>query len=317
MNILVTGGAGFIGSHLCQQLIRQEHRVIVVDNLHPYYPIEMKKKQLEMIRNVGDFTFHNLDLLEEENVESLFHSEKFDKVIHLAALPGVAYSVEQPDEYVDYDIKATVNVLKYAGKSGVEHVIFSSSSSVYGNQNQIPVTEDMATGVVTSPYAAAKYGAESFCHAFQSLYQFKLTILRFFTVYGPMSRPDMAISIFLDHALNNQPIEVFGRDTARDYTHIEDIVEGIILAFNQKTDNEIYNLGSGQPKTMNELLGYFMEEFPGLKVIKKDHRPGDVKWTWANYEKANREISFSPKVSFEEGIRKTIAKAKQTYKERG
>lgn len=306
MKILVTGGAGFIGGHLCQRLIQLQNDIVIVDNLHSYYSADQKNRQLDMIRQAGDFTFYQMDLLEEDSVRKLFENEKYDIVIHLAALPGVAYSIKKPLEYVDYDIKATINVLKYAGESGVRHFIFSSSSSVYGNQSEIPLREDMATGNVLSPYAAAKFGAESFCQAYQNLYHFKLSILRFFTVYGPFGRPDMAIPIFVKRLLNEQPIHTFGQNSARDYTYIDDIVGGIILCLNQKTQSEIFNLGSGQPIAMIELLKTLQKHFPRMKVIEKGYRQGDALWTWANIEKAKKELGFAPQISFKEGIRRTI-----------
>ncbi len=231
MKIAVTGGAGFIGSHLTKRLITEGHDVTIIDNLDPYYSIARKKQHIKDIEmQVGTVPFIQLDLRHEEETRQLFMDQRFDIVYHLAALPGVSYSVEQPLPYVDYDINATINVLKAAGESEVNRVLFASSSSVYGNQNNGAFHEDMRIGEVESPYAAAKAGAESFCHAFHKLYGFKMTILRMFTVYGPWGRPDMAIPKFTRKLLSNEPIEIYSLDSARDYTYIDDCIKGLFKA---------------------------------------------------------------------------------------
>lgn len=306
MNILVTGGAGFIGSHLSARLIQNGSVVTIIDNLHSYYDVGLKKKQLIEIEKQGTFQFYQTDLLSYEETYEVFKSNHFDAVIHLAALPGVANSLIKPLDYIDYDIKATVNVLKAAGETNVGHVIFASSSSVYGNQKNVPLKEEMATGKVVSPYAAAKYGAESFCHAYSALYGFQMTILRFFTVYGPWGRPDMAITSFISRLRRNQEITVFGEATARDYTFIDDIVDGIIASLYYKESNEIFNLGSANPIEMSELLDELRYYFPTMRVRKGPFRQGDVDSTWADISKAQKLLKFHPTVSFKEGIKRTI-----------
>jgi UDP-glucuronate 4-epimerase len=306
LKIVVTGGAGFIGSHLTAKLLSLNYEVSIIDNLHPYYAPERKRRQLEELVKNNDFSFHQLDLLDNEKTSAVFKLEKPDCVFHLAALPGVPNSLIQPLEYVDYDIKATINVLKAAGESGVQHVLFASSSSVYGNQGNVPLKEDMATGNVVSPYAAAKYGAESFCHAYANLFGYKLTIFRYFTVYGPWGRPDMAISKFIRKLLNNEEIVVYGKGTARDYTFIDDIVSGMIAALHRAEGNEVFNLGAGHPVTMEELLRYLSEYFPQMKIRHASERAGDVKATWANITKAKEKLGYEPKVSIKDGLERTI-----------
>jgi UDP-glucuronate 4-epimerase len=306
MKALVTGGAGFIGSHLTAKLLSLKYEVSIIDNLHPYYSPERKKRQLEKLVKNNDFSFHQLDLLDNEKTSNVFKLEKPDCVFHLAALPGVPNSLIQPLEYVDYDIKATINVLKAAGELGVQHVLFASSSSVYGNQGNVPLKEDMATGNVVSPYAAAKYGAESFCHAYANLFGYKLTIFRYFTVYGPWGRPDMAISKFIRKLLNNEEIVVYGKGTARDYTFIDDIVSGMIAALHRAEGNEVFNLGTGHPVTMEELLRYLSEYFPQMKIRHAPERAGDVKATWADITKAKEKLGYEPKISIKDGLRRTI-----------
>lgn len=303
---MVTGGAGFIGSHVCKELIRKKHDVTIIDSIDSYYSKERKKQQLAEIKKLGVFEFHEVNLFHMDKCLEVFQTKKFDIVIHLAALPGVSYSIKYPLSYVDYDIKATINVLTCCGKTGVSHVIFSSSSSVYGQQGDQPLKEEMANGQVISPYAAAKYGAESFCHTFQHLYGFRLSILRFFTVYGPWARPDMAIPIFADRLSKGLPIEVYGEGSARDYTYVDDIIQGIKALLHTSHQTEIFNLGSGKPISMPALLEVFQRHFPNMKVVQKLERTGDVKMTWSDIGKAKRLLGYAPKVTIEEGIEKTV-----------
>ncbi|MDC3425129.1 GDP-mannose 4,6-dehydratase [Aquibacillus sp. 3ASR75-11] len=311
MHILITGGAGFIGSHLSIRLLQQQHHITIIDSLHEYYSVERKEKQLHQIKKEGTFTFYQENLLDFDRVEKIFKRHQFDIVIHLAAVPGVSYSLKDPLLYVDYDIKATINVLKLAGETNVKHVIFASSSSVYGNKQDQSLSEEMATGRVISPYAASKFSAESFCHVYQDLYQFQLTILRFFTVYGSWGRPDMAIPLFIDRCLQDEPITVYGRQSSRDYTYIDDIVAGIASVLSLNHQNETFNLGSSQPVSMDRLLSIIRKHFPEMKIIDKTTRPGDVKETWANVEKAHKVFNYKPTISIEEGIERTIQWAKQ------
>jgi len=311
----VTGGAGFIGSHLTRKLIQEGHEVLIIDELHPYYSRQRKREQLAFIEEAGSFTFKELSLLKDaEKVFDVFVAFNADCVVHLAALPGVSYSLEAPEEYVDYDIKATTNLLKFSGESNVKHVIFASSSSVYGEQANEPLKEEMATGRVVSPYAAAKYGAESFCHAFASMYQYDMTILRFFTVYGPWGRPDMAISKFINHLMKDEEITVFGSGTSRDYTYIDDCVEGIYSSIKYATGTNIINIGSSQPVSLEELVEGLAVHFPKMKVNYSDFRKGDVNATWADLSRAKELLNYEPKVSFQEGLAKTVSWAKNNEK---
>lgn len=307
LRIIVTGGAGFIGSNLSKRLLAEGHELLVLDAMHPYYSIERKEKQLKRIGEEGEFLFYKKNLLEDESeVKEIFASFQADCVIHLAAIPGISLSLEVPNEYVDYDIKATINALRYAGESGVKHFIFASSSSVYGEQENVPLQEEMATGKVISPYAAAKYGAESFCHAYASIYNMKMTILRFFTVYGPGGRPDMAITKFIRKLQAGENIEVFGNGTSRDYTYIDDCVQGIILAMQKSKGNQTYNLGSGRPIAIEELVQALRPHFPEMQVIQDGIRLGDVSSTWADITKAKTELGYEPTFTFSEGLARTV-----------
>ncbi|GMB07408.1 UDP-glucuronate 4-epimerase [Thermolongibacillus altinsuensis] len=311
MKILITGGAGFIGSHLAKKLLRLGHGLIIIDNFDSYYSPIRKKQQLEEVKKEGSFHFYEVNVLDLEKTMQIFADHRPEAVFHLAALPGVQRSLDDPLAYIDYDVKATVNVLKAAGESGVRHVLFASSSSVYGNRPFQPLKEEMATGQVISPYAAAKYSAESFCHAYAHLYGYALTIFRYFTVYGPWGRPDMAISKFIRRLLKDEPITVYGENTARDYTFIDDIVDGMVAALSRENGSEIFNLGAGQPVTMNELLLSLKQYFPNMKVIHERPRLGDVSATWADISKARKLLGYEPKFSLKEGLAKTIAWAKE------
>ncbi|MBN8208529.1 NAD-dependent epimerase/dehydratase family protein [Bacillus sp. NTK071] len=312
MNILITGGAGFIGSSLATSLLKAKHDVSIIDRFSTFYHVERKKEQVDQIKKIGPVKVHEFDLLDEEKTIAHFKDHIYDAVIHLAALPGVQPSLTNPHDYIDQDIKVTVNVLRAAGISGVPHVLFGSSSSVYGNQDG-PLSESKANGKVKSPYAAAKAGAESFCHAYQSLYGFKLTILRFFTVYGPWGRPDMAIPLFLTKLLKGEPITIYGRHQSRDFTYIDDIVNGISLALNQTGQSEIYNLGSGKPVRLEDLIRLLMNYFPDANVLDETFRAGDVRHTWSNIEKAEGDLGYVPEIGFEEGLRRTVEWAKKYH----
>jgi len=311
LKILVTGGAGFIGSHLVSSLLARGYDVAVIDCFHPYYSVERKRKQFHALIGGHDVCVYETNLLEAEKVEQIFQQYQPDVVYHLAALPGVPNSLMQPLEYVDYDIKATINVLKATGKAGVKHVLFASSSSVYGDVGEMPLKEEMAIGRVVSPYAAAKYGAESFCYAYAHLFGYQLTIFRYFTVYGPWGRPDMAISQFIRRLLRKEAITVYGTNTARDYTYVDDIVNGMISALQRNGSNDVFNLGAGRPITMEQLLERLQIHFPGMKVHYASERAGDVKATWADITKAQQAFGYKPTVTFEEGLERTIEWAKR------
>ncbi|WP_061810922.1 NAD-dependent epimerase/dehydratase family protein [Rossellomorea vietnamensis] len=306
MKIIVTGGAGFIGSHLSRKLIEEKHELLIVDSFHPYYSPERKKRQLSFVREMGSFRFVQKDLLlDEQELQEVFHDFKADCVVHLAAIPGVSHSLRVPNEYVDYDIKATINTLRMAGESGIKKFVFASSSSVYGNTDHKPSKEDDATGEVVSPYAAAKYSAESFCKAYASIYGMDLTILRFFTVYGPWGRPDMAIYSFIKKLMNGGEIPIYGLENKRDYTYIDDIVDGTYKAIRSE-ESGTFNLGNGSPISMVGLISELRTHFPSLKLHVTDRRAGDVTSTYADSRKAKETFGYSPSVSFEEGIKRTV-----------
>ncbi|RSD27651.1 NAD-dependent epimerase/dehydratase family protein [Mesobacillus subterraneus] len=315
MRILITGGAGFIGSHLAVKMLKEQHELAILDNLHPYYSVERKKQHLEVIKLAGDFEFYQSDLLDREETIRIIEKFSPEAIVHLAALPGVAYSILRPLEYIDYDVKATVNVLEGAGKAGVRQVVFASSSSVYGMQNQeIPFKEDMATGKPISPYAASKYAAESFCHVYGHLYGLDMKILRFFTVYGPWGRPDMAIVNFIKKLKQGEEITVFGQGGSRDYTYVSDIVAGIERAIEKLQHSAILNIGSGRPISMEQLLAELKLYYPDMVIRRDGERAGDVDRTWADISAARELLGYEPKMDFSKGIAETVAWAEQYEK---
>jgi len=311
VKILITGGAGFIGSHFAVKMLKEQHEVAIIDNLHPYYSVERKKQHLHIIKEAGEYPFYRNDLLNRDETISLIKKVSPDVIVHLAALPGVAYSILRPLEYIDYDVKATVNVLEGAGQAGVKQVLFASSSSVYGMMKNKPFKEEMACGKPLSPYAASKYAAESFCHVYGRLYGMDVTILRFFTVYGPWGRPDMAIANFLKKAKNKEAITIFGEGGTRDYTYVGDIVNGMALALQKLQQSAILNIGSGRPISMNQLLDELKLYYPDLKIQRENHRAGDVDNTWADISLARELLGYEPETDFKQGIAKTVAWAER------
>ncbi|WP_079509973.1 SDR family NAD(P)-dependent oxidoreductase [Mesobacillus jeotgali] len=314
MKILITGGAGFIGSHFAVKMLKEQHEVAIIDNLHPYYSVDRKQQHLENIKRTGDFQFCQTNLLDRNETTEIIKKISPEAIVHLAALPGVAYSILRPLEYIDYDVKATVNVLEGAGISGVRQVIFASSSSVYGMMNNIPFKEEMATGKPISPYAASKYAAESFCHVYGHLYNIDVKILRFFTVYGPWGRPDMAIANFIKKLENGEEITIFGKGGSRDYTYVGDIVNGISLALQNLQQSAIINIGSGQPVSMTQLLGELKVYYPDMKIKREEDRAGDVDRTWADISLAKKLLGYEPEMEFSKGIAETVAWAKNNEK---
>ncbi|NMH69941.1 NAD-dependent epimerase/dehydratase family protein [Bacillus sp. RO3] len=313
MKIVITGGAGFIGMHLTKRLRDMGHDVSIIDCFHTYYSTPRKRQHLKEIEFPAE-DLYEVDLLDREKTIEVIHRLHPDSVIHLAALPGVAYSLEEPLKYVDYDIKATINILEASGKAGVQRFLFASSSSVYGDKPGIALKEEDADGKTISPYAASKWSAESFCHMYAHMYDMHVNILRFFTVYGPWGRPDMAIPTFVSKLLKEEPISIYGSDSGRDYTYIDDIVSGIELTLHNGKKGETYNLGSGRVVKMTALLEILLHHFPGMDVHVDTYRRGDVFSTHSDISKARSHLGFFPTTSMEEGIRNTILWAKHNEK---
>ena len=313
--ILVTGGAGFIGSHLCDRLLKLGHKVVCVDNLNPYYSPKRKIKNIQHNFDNKKFYFVILDIQKKDQLEQVFQKHKITKIVHLAARAGVRPSIEKPLWYNNTNISGTLNILELAKQYGCKNFIFASSSSVYGKNKKIPFHEDDAVDRPISPYAASKKTGELFCYTYSHLFGINMTCLRFFTVYGPRGRPDMIPFMFTHKIDKSQQVPVFGDGTSRrDYTYISDIIDGIIAALEKPRKFEIINLGNNKPIE----LKYFITIIEKLlnKKAKMQRLPfpaGDVPITFADITKAKRLLKYAPKIKIEEGMKKTV----EWYKKEG
>jgi UDP-glucuronate 4-epimerase len=305
MNFLVTGGAGFIGSHVCERLLAAGHAVWALDDLNGFYDPSLKRRNLAEIQTLHKpFVFIEGDVADRPCVERLFREVKLDQVIHLAARAGVRPSLEQPALYRRVNVEGTANILEAARASGVTKITLASSSSVYGVNSKVPFAESDPVFSPISPYAASKLACEALGHVYHHVYGMDIVMLRFFTVYGPRQRPDLAIHKFARHIAAGQPIEIFGDgSSARDYTYITDIVDGIMACVRQNLGYEIFNLGGSNPTKLSRLVE-LLEAALGKKALveRKPDQPGDVPQTWADVSKSARRLGYAPKVKIEEGI---------------
>ncbi len=316
MQILVTGVAGFIGSHLGEKLISLGHQVIGIDNFDPFYPRNFKESNLEVLRASDKFSLFEIDLRNKQSIKEIFSTQSVDLVIHLAAKAGVRPSIEQISEYYHVNIDGTVNLLECMREAEVKRLIFASSSSVYGNNQKVPFSETDFVDNPISPYAATKKSGELLCHVYSSLYGFDITCLRFFTVFGPRQRPDLAIHKFTRLIDHGKSIPFFGDgSTSRDYTYVEDIISGILCAMDKLKGFNVYNLGESRVIKLNELIG-FIENALGKKAIldKQPLQPGDVEKTFADIAKGRTELGYNPKYDFETGIKEFVAWYKKNEK---
>ncbi len=305
MNFLVTGGAGFIGSHVCERLLRDGHSVWAFDDLNDFYDPQFKRRNLREIQTLAKpFEFCHGDLTDTGALDELFLSVKFDQVIHLAARAGVRPSLEQPALYQRVNVEGTVNVLEAARQTGVKKITIASSSSVYGVNAKVPFSESDPVFSTVSPYAASKLACEALGHTWHHVYKMDVAMLRFFTIYGPRQRPDLAIHKFTKLIDAGKPIPVFGDgSTARDHTHISDILEGVIACTQREFGFEIFNLGESQTVKLSELIT-LIENALGKKAIidRQPLQPGDVPITFADISKARKMLGYNPQVKVEKGI---------------
>jgi UDP-glucuronate 4-epimerase len=306
--ILVTGVAGFIGSHLAEALLNRGDFVFGMDNFDPFYPEKIKRKNLETSLKHSGFKFYQESILDPKALRLIFEENGITHVVHLAAKAGVRPSIAEPLAYQKCNIEGTNNILEAMRHFDVNKLVFASSSSVYGNNKKIPFSETDNVDNPISPYAATKKAGELICHTYHHLFGMNIFALRFFTVYGPRQRPEMAIHKFTRAIDRNEPVDVYGfGEPKRDYTYIDDIIQGVLSAIDRVKGYEIINLGESQTIMTNDLISE-IEKALGKKAIRRDlpMQPGDVIQTFAEVDKAKKLLDYQPRTSISEGLRKFI-----------
>ncbi len=334
MKILVTGAAGFIGFHAAKQLLQRGDTVVGLDNFNDYYDVSLKDARAALLQQFNNFSLVHADLQDRERLETLFAAEAFDKVVHLAAQAGVRYSIENPHAYIESNIVGTLHILEGCRHNNVQHLVYASSSSVYGANTTMPFSVHQNVDHPLALYGATKKANELMAHTYSSLYDLPTTGLRFFTVYGPFGRPDMALFMFTRNILEDKPIDVFNYgDHRRDFTYIDDIVEGVVrtldhnAAANPDWDSaapdpassrapyRLYNIGNQQPV---ELLRYIevIEECLGKKAEKNllPLQPGDVPDTWADTDALATDVGYQPRTPIEVGVKNFVDWYLEYYK---
>lgn len=311
--VLVTGGAGFIGSHVSQFLLERGDDVVVVDEMNDYYDVKIKESNLLLLQKVsggknGNVSIYRGDICDEEFMLNVFEAERPQWVCHMAARAGVRPSIEDPFVYIHSNIRGTTQLMELSHKFGVKNFVFASSSSVYGGSSSAYFSEEEAVDNPVSPYAASKKACELLSYTYHHLYKLNVTGLRFFTVYGPRGRPDMAPFKFIDRVSRGIELQKFGDgSSSRDYTYIDDIVDGVVRSLDRQHAYEVFNLGKGNGTSLNEFIG-LVEKHTGKEAIIKQlpDQAGDVPYTCADVSKASSLLGYKARVSFEEGIRRTV-----------
>jgi len=327
MKILVTGSAGFIGNELSLRLLKDGHEVVGIDNLNSYYDINLKQRRIQRLKGYGNYTDARIDINNQVKLIKIFKNHTINKIIHLAAQAGVRYSLKDPRAYIDSNILGFFNIIEACRNFGTEHLVFASTSSVYGGNTKIPFSEHDGTNHPKSIYAATKKANELMAHSYSHLFNFPTTGLRFFTVYGPWGRPDMAIFKFTKAILDCKPIDIYNNgNMKRDFTYIDDIVESIVrilakvpkINSNWESDQpdpatsgiapySIYNIGNNNSVNLMDCVK-ILEKKLGREAIKNymPMQPGDVDTSWANSNELNQNINFKPVTSIEKGIHKFV-----------
>ncbi|HGY90953.1 MAG TPA: NAD-dependent epimerase/dehydratase family protein [Planctomycetes bacterium] len=305
---LVTGGAGFIGSHLVDRLLARGDEVVVLDNFNDFYDPSLKRRNCAPHLENRAYRLVEGDLRDARDCHRAFEGG-IDQVIHLAAMAGVRPSLKNPGLYVDVNLKGTANLYDAALEAGCKNIVFASSSSVYGANEKVPFSEEDPVDFPVSPYAATKKAGELLSHTYHHIHGMDVACLRFFTVYGPRQRPEMAIHLFSRLILEGKPLPVFGDGhSRRDYTYIDDIVDGVVRAMERSSGYRIYNLGESQTIELRELVSV-LEEALGKKAVIdwQPDQPGDVPRTWADVTRAREELGYAPSVDIREGVRRFVA----------
>ena len=333
MKILVTGAAGFIGMHVAQRLLDRDHEIVGIDNLNDYYDPNLKLARLARLQPHARFAFRRIDVGESQAVSTLFATERFDRVAHLAAQAGVRYSLKNPQTYIDSNVTGFLNILEACRHHGCEHLVYASTSSVYGANRKLPFSVHDNTDHPVSLYAATKKANELMAHTYSHLFALPVTGLRFFTVYGPWGRPDMSAALFTRAILEGKPIDVFNRgEMERDFTYIDDIAEGVVRCLDvipQADDSvdmlrpdpatsyapyRLYNIGNNRPVQLGVFI-QALEAALGKTAIKNllPMQPGDVPATYADIEELRDATGFTPSTPLEEGLRRYVAWYRDYY----
>jgi UDP-glucuronate 4-epimerase len=333
MKILVTGAAGFIGMHVAQRLLDRDHQIVGIDNLNDYYDPKLKLARLARLQPHARFTFQRIDVADARSVSTLFATERFQRVVHLAAQAGVRYSLQNPQAYVDSNVTGFLNILEACRNLGCEHLVYASTSSVYGANRKVPFSVHDNTDHPVSLYAATKKANELMAHTYSHLFALPVTGLRFFTVYGPWGRPDMSLGLFTRAILDGKPIDVFNRGAMeRDFTYVDDIAEGVVRCLDvvPKADAgvdmlrpdpaassapyRLYNIGNNRPVPLRVFIET-LESALGKSAIKNllPMQPGDVPATYADIEELRDATGFTPSTPLEEGVRRYVAWFRDYY----
>jgi UDP-glucuronate 4-epimerase len=317
MKILVTGTAGFIGFSLAKVLLDKGDEVVGIDNFNDYYDVKLKEDRNKILEKYPNFKLYRIDISKLEDLKQVFKENKFEKVCHLAAQAGVRYSIDNPYAYADSNLVGFVNMINLTKDAGIKQFVYASSSSVYGDTSKVPFSEKEDVSKPISLYAASKRANELIAYTYNHLFGLRTIGLRFFTVYGPWGRPDMAIFKFAQSMSKGEEIPVynFGKDLKRDFTYVDDIVEGIVKALECEYENEIFNLGKGSPDELGKMID-LVEKYMNIKA-KKNLLPmqkGDVMITYCDTSKARKMLGYDPKITLEEGIEKFVEWFKEYYK---
>ena len=304
MRVLVTGGAGFIGSHVSERLLQRGDEVICLDNFNDYYAPERKRKNVEPFLNRSNYHLYEGDVRSEQDLAKVFQDEKIDKILHIAAMAGVRYSIQHPALYASVNVTGTINLLEIARRHEVQNFVFASSSSVYGARSQAPFREDEPVDHPISPYAATKRAAELLTYTYHHLYGLNCTSLRFFTVYGPKGRPDMAPYLFTRWIFEGKELTMFGDGSSRrDYTYVDDVVAGVVAALDANLPFEIINLGNSKTVSLKEFISVVENEVgKPAHIVQAEPQPGDVPLTNADIQKARHLLGYDPQTDIREGI---------------
>lgn len=323
--VLITGGAGFIGFHLSKKLLENNYFVVAIDNMNDYYDVDLKKARLDILKEYKNFSFYKIDISNKRELLDLFADNKFDIVINLAAQAGVRYSIDHPDSYIFSNIVGFFNILECCRTYPVKHLLFASSSSIYGKNNSIPYKTNDNVDKPVSLYAATKKSDELMAYAYSNLYNIKVTALRFFSVYGPYGRPDMAYFSFTNNIINNKEIKLFNNgDMYRDFTYVLDVVEAVYRLLDKIPLKDglgvyykVYNIGNNNPVKISYLVEILEKELGKKANIKYlPMQPGEVYQTYADISEIKKDISFVPNTSIEDGLHQFVKWYEEFYKER-